>query len=126
MKKVKLEELAFARSGDKGDVSNIGLMAKTRNIYEFLAKVITPEKVKEYFGGMVKGNVEIYPVPNIDSLEIILRRALGGGATCTLRFDQTGKSMGPVLLGMELQVTDALLEEAREADRAIEKQYRVG
>ena len=126
MKKVKLEELAFARSGDKGDVSNIGLMAKTRNIYEFLAKVITPEKVKEYFGGMVKGNVEIYPVPNIDSLEIILRRALGGGATCTLRFDQTGKSMGPVLLGMELQVTDELLEEAREADRAIEKQYRVG
>jgi len=126
MKKVKLEELAFARSGDKGDVSNIGLMAKTRNIYEFLAKGITPEKVKEYFGGMVKGNVEIYPVPNIDSLEIILRRALGGGATCTLRFDQTGKSMGPVLLGMEMQVTDELLEEAREADRAIEKQYRVG
>ena len=126
MKKVKLEELAFARSGDKGDVSNIGLMAKTRNIYEFLAKVITPEKVKEYFGGMVKGNVEIYAMPNIDSLEIILRRALGGGATCTLRFDQTGKSMGPVLLGMELQVTDELLEEAREADRAIEKQYRVG
>ncbi len=126
MKKVKLEELAFARSGDKGDVSNIGLMAKTRNIYEFLAKAITPEKVKEYFGGMVKGNVEIYAMPNIDSLEIILRRALGGGATCTLRFDQTGKSMGPVLLGMELQVTDELLEEAREADRAIEKQYRVG
>src|SRR3990172_9957760 len=117
MKKVKLAQLAFARSGDKGDVSNIGLMAKSKNIYEFLLQTMTPEKVKEYFGGMVKGGVEIYPVPRLDSLEIILRRALGGGATCTLRFDQTGKSMGPVLLGMEMQVTDELLEEAREADR---------
>jgi hypothetical protein len=123
MKKVKLAELAFARSGDKGDVSNIGLMAKTKNIYDFLSKVITPERVKDYFGGMVKGGVEVYPMPNIDSLEIILRRALGGGATCTLRFDQTGKSMGPVLLGMELQVTDEMLAEARAADESIERQY---
>ena len=125
MKKVKLGDLAFARSGDKGDVSNIGLMAKSKNIYEFLLTAITPERVKEYFGGMVKGGVEIYPVPHLDSLEIILRRALGGGATCTLRFDQTGKSMGPVLLGMEIQVTEEMLEEARAVDKAIVKQYAV-
>jgi len=125
MKKVKLAELAFARSGDKGDVSNIGLMAKSKNIYDYLAKVITPEKVKEYFGGMVKGGVEIYPVPHLDSLEIILRRALGGGATCTLRFDQTGKSMGPVLLGMEIQASEELLEEAKAVDRDIVKKYAV-
>lgn len=126
MQKVKLAQLAFARSGDKGDVSNIGLMAKSKNIYEFLLKTITPEKVKDYFGGMVKGGVEIYPVPKLDSLEIILRRALGGGATCTLRFDQTGKSMGPVLLGMEIQVTEEMLAEAKAVDQAIEKQYTCG
>ena len=125
MKKVKLAELAFARSGDKGDVSNIGLMAKTKNIYEFLLKNLTPEKIKEYYGGMVKGDVEIYPVPHLDSLEIILRRALGGGATCTLRFDQTGKSMGPVLLCMEIQVSEELLEEAKAADENIKKQFGV-
>lgn len=126
MKKVKLAQLAFARSGDKGDVSNIGLMAKTKNIYEFLLQTLTPEKIKEYFGGMVKGGVEIYPVPKLDSLEIILRQALGGGATCTLRFDQTGKSMGPVLLGMEIQVTEEMLAEAIAADQAIERQYTCG
>lgn len=126
MKKVKLAQLAFARSGDKGDVSNIGLMAKTKNIYEFLLRTLTPEKIKEYFGGMVKGGVEIYPVPKLDSLEIILRQALGGGATCTLRFDQTGKSMGPVLLGMEIQVTEEMLAEAIAADQAIERQYTCG
>jgi hypothetical protein len=126
MKKVKLAQLAFARSGDKGDVSNIGLMAKNKNIYEFLLKTLTPEKIKEYFGGMVKGGVEIYPVPKLDSLEIILRQALGGGATCTLRFDQTGKSMGPVLLGMEILVTEEMLAEAIAADEAITRQYTCG
>ena len=126
MKKVKLGDLAFARSGDKGDVSNIGLMAKTKNIYEYLKKIITPEKVKEYFGSEVKGAVEIYPVEHLDSLEIILRQSLGGGATCTLRFDQTGKSRGPVLLGMEVQVTEEMLEEAKAADKAIEKKYAIG
>ena len=126
MKRVKLEKLAFARSGDKGDVSNIGIMAKTKNIYDFLSKAITPEKVKERFGGIIKGGVEIYPMPNIDSLEIILRQALGGGATCTLRFDQTGKSMGQALLRMELEVDEQLLEEAKEADKEIIKSYRIG
>ena len=125
MKKVKLGDLAFARSGDKGDVSNIGLMAKSKNIYEYLLKIMTPERIKDYFAGMVKGGVEIYPVPHLDSLEIILRRALGGGATCTLRFDQTGKSMGPVLLGMEVQAPEELVEEAKAVDKAIIKQYAV-
>ncbi|MFH1123600.1 MAG: hypothetical protein V1758_08050 [Pseudomonadota bacterium] len=125
MKKVKLHDLAFARSGDKGDVSNIGLMAKTKNIYEFLSKAVTPEKVKKHFKGMIKGDVEIYSMPNLDSLELILRRALGGGATCTLRFDQTGKSMGQALLRMELEVDEKLLGEAKKKDEEIVKAYRV-
>lgn len=126
MKKVQLKELAYARSGDKGDVSDIGIMAKTTNIYDFLAKAITPEKVKECFKGIIKGDVEIYPMPNIDSLEIVLRQALGGGATCTLRFDQTGKSMGQALLRMEVEVDEKLLKEAREAERNIIKKYTIG
>jgi len=123
MVKVQLKELAFARSGDKGDVSNIGLMAKSKKIYDFLVKTITPERVEEHFKGMVKGGVEIYPVPNLESLEIILRRALGGGATCTLRFDQTGKSMGQALLRMEVQVDETLLKEAEMTDKEIVRRY---
>lgn len=125
MKKVQLKELAYARSGDKGDVCNVGIMAKTKNVFDFLVEAITPEKVKAYYGGMVKGDVEIYPLPNLDSMNLVLRRSLGGGATCTLRFDQTGKSMGPVLLGMEVDADEALIEEAQEAERDIIKRYTV-
>ena len=124
MAKIQLKELAFARSGDKGDVSNIGIMAKTKGIYDFLLKTITPEVVKTHFKGMIKGGVEIYPMPNIESLEIILRRALGGGATCTLRFDQTGKSMGQILLRMEVEVDEKLIEEAKAKDRDIMKHIK--
>ncbi len=125
MKKIRLEALAFARSGDKGDVSNIGIMARSKNIYDFLSKALTPELVRDHFRGMIKGAVEIYLLPNIESIEIVLRQALGGGATCTLRFDQTGKSMGQALLRLELEVEEGLLEEARAVDREIRDRYAV-
>jgi len=123
MKKILLKELAFARSGDKGDVCDIGVMAKTKNIYEFLLHVLTPERIKEHFLGMVKGDAEIYPMPNINGMEIVLRQSLGGGATRTLRFDQTGKSMCTALLRMELEVDESLLQEAQEADDLIVRKY---
>jgi hypothetical protein len=126
MKKIRLEALAFARSGDKGDVSNIGIMARTKNIYDFLSKALTPELIRDHFRGMIKGDVEIYLLPNIESIEVVLRQALGGGATCTLRFDQTGKSMGQALLRLELEVEEELLEEARAVDREIRDRYAVG
>jgi hypothetical protein len=124
MGKIQLKELAFARSGDKGDVSDIGIMAKSRNIYNFLLNAITPERVKEQFKGMIKGDVEIYPMPNIDSIEIVLRQALGGGATCTLRFDQTGKSMGQALLRLEVDADESLIQEAADVDASIKKSYQ--
>ena len=124
MAKVLLKDLAFARSGDKGDVSDIGIMAKSSNIYDFLVKAITPEKIKTLFKGMIKGDVEIYPMPNIESLEIVLRNSLGGGATCTLRFDQTGKSMCSALQRMELDADEALIKEAEEVSASIEEKYR--
>ena len=123
MPQVMLKDLAFARSGDKGDVCNVGIMAMTRSIYEFLVKELTPERVKEHFKGMIKGDVEVYPMPNIDSIELVLRRSLGGGATCTLRFDQTGKSMCTAVLRMTVEADDRLVQEAREASKAILERY---
>lgn len=102
--KVQLKDLAYARSGDKGDISNIGLMAINKDAYEIIRKNVTPEKIKEFFKGMVKGPVEVYDLPNLNSLEIVMHGGLGGGATRTLRFDQTGKSMGMALLRMEIDV----------------------
>jgi len=123
MKKVLLKEIAFARSGDKGDVCNVGIRAKSKKIYEYLAKTLTPDKIKEHYKGMVKGNVEIYPMPNIECIEVVLRRSLGGGATCTLRFDQTGKSMCMAMLRMEVKVNEELLKDARKTDENILKKY---
>lgn len=123
MPQVMLKDLAFARSGDKGDVCNVGVMAMTPSIYEFLLKELTPERVKGHFKGMVKGDVEVYPMPNINSIQLVLRRSLGGGATCTLRFDQTGKSMCTVVLRMTLEADDHLVQEAMEASEGILERY---
>ncbi len=103
----QLRELAFARSGDKGDVCNVGLLAFNEQYYRIIAREVTPERIKAHFGDMVKGEVEIYPLPKIHALEIVLRNALGGGATRTLIFDQTGKSMSTALLRMEVPVPEA-------------------
>lgn len=111
MAKVLLRDIAYARSGDKGDISNIGLMAANDKYYEVIRKQVTPEKVKEHFQGMVQGEVKIYEMPNLNSLEIVLYNALGGGATRTLRFDQTGKSMCTILLRMEVEVDEGTAKE---------------
>jgi len=99
---VRLVDLAYARSGDKGDVSNIGVLAKDDAAYAVLERQLTPERVKAHFGGWVQGAVEVYPMPNINGFNVVCRRALGGGATRTLRYDQTGKAMATALLRMEL------------------------
>ena len=103
-KKVMLKELAYARSGDKGDTSDIGLMAHDAAKYAIIKKAVTPENVKAFFGDWVKGPVKIWPMDNINALEIVLYHALGGGATNTLRIDQTGKCMCQALLRMEIEV----------------------
>ena len=104
MQTIQLREIAYARSGDKGDVCNIGLLALSPENYELIRRYVTPERIKDHFGDMVKGAVEIYDMPNIHALEIVLRNALDGGATRTLRFDQTGKAMSTALLRMEIPV----------------------
>jgi hypothetical protein len=121
--KVRLEEISFARSGDKGDVCSVGLIAKTSKAYETLIREVTQEKIKDHFGDMVKGGVELYPMPNVECLHVVLRKALGGGATKTLRYDQTGKAMGQALLRMEVEVENDVLTEARQTMKNIFKTY---
>jgi phosphoribosylaminoimidazole-succinocarboxamide synthase len=105
-RQVPLRDLAWARSGDKGDISNIGVMAKTPAAYEILKRHLTPAVVKTHFAGIVKGDVVRYDLDNLHSLEFVMRNALGGGATRTLMMDQTGKAFGPNLLRLVLNVED--------------------
>lgn len=99
---VPLHRIAITRSGDKGDISNIGVIALSSDIYALLKERLTPERVKEYFKDVVLGDVVIYPMDNIEALQIVMQKALGGGATRTLRFDQTGKSMGVLVQSLEV------------------------
>jgi hypothetical protein len=100
----QLKDLAYARSGDKGDVSNIGVIAHSPEAYAILREYLTPDRIKAHFGAMVKGDVEVYEMPNIHVLQVVLRRALEGGATRNLRFDQTGKAMATALLRLPVPV----------------------
>lgn len=99
---MKLVDIAYARSGDKGDVSNIGIIAKDPADYDRIGQALTSERIREHFGDWVRGDVTVYPMPNIHSYNVVCQRALGGGATSTVRFDQTGKAMSTALLRMEL------------------------
>lgn len=109
----QLMDLAYARSGDKGDVSNIGVIAHSPEAYEILREYLTPERIKAHFGDMVKGGVEVYEMPNIHVLQVVMRRALEGGATRNLRFDQTGKAMSTALLRLPVPVEFEPLPDGR-------------
>jgi hypothetical protein len=104
--KVLLKELAYARSGDKGDISNVGILAFNKANFEILRKQVTPQRVKEHYKDLIKGEVEVYEMPNINALQVVMHNALGGGATKTLRWDETGKSMCLAMLFMEIEVPD--------------------
>ena len=104
--KVRLLELAHARSGDKGDTVNIGIIAREERYYPLLVSEVTAERVKAHFGEMVKGEVERYELPNLGALNFLLHEALGGGGTVSLRIDAQGKTFSAALLRMEIDVPD--------------------
>ena len=104
--KIPLSRIAHARSGDKGDTSNIGIIAFDPRNYPVLAREVTPERVKHFFGEMVKGKVERYELPNVGALNFLLHQALGGGGTLSLRIDAQGKTLGAALLRMEIEVSE--------------------
>jgi hypothetical protein len=100
--RIPLSRIAHARSGDKGDTANIGLIAFDERHYALLAREVTPERVKAHFGTLVKGNVERFELPNLGALNLLLHEALGGGGTLSLRVDAQGKTFGAALLRMEI------------------------
>ena len=97
-----LKDIAYVRSGDKGDTVTIGVIAKTPEHYDTLRRSVTPAAVKALFGDWVKGDVQVFEVANLHSLSVFMRGALGGGATRTLRLDQTGKSLGNAILRLPI------------------------
>jgi hypothetical protein len=104
--KIRLLDIAHSRSGDKGDKSNIGLIARRPEFYPTLVKYVTPERVKEHFAGVCFGKVERFELPNLNALNFLLYDALDGGGTLSLRADPQGKTMGTALLRMEIDVED--------------------
>lgn len=101
--KIQLREIAHARSGDKGDNANIGLVALKPEYYPVLVREVTAERVKQHFAGLCAGEVERYELPNLQALNFVLHAALDGGGTLSLRTDSQGKTYGAALLRMEIE-----------------------
>jgi hypothetical protein len=104
MPKVQLREIAHARSGDKGNTANIGLIALDPKHYPILVEQVTAERVKEHFGEICEGRVERFEIPNLNALNFLLHRSLDGGGTISLRLDAQGKTYSAALLRMEIDV----------------------
>jgi hypothetical protein len=102
--KIALKEIAHARSGDKGDAVNIGLIAREPHYYPILVEQVTAERVKRHFSELCRGPVERYELPNLHALNFVLRQALDGGGTVSLRVDAQGKTYSAALLRMEVDV----------------------
>ena len=108
--RVRLAEIAFARSGDKGDTANIGLIAFRQSLYPVLVQEVTAERVKQHFNGICRGEVERFELPNLRALNFLLHNSLGGGGTVSLMLDAQGKTFATALLRMEIDVPRDLLE----------------
>jgi len=106
MARVQLVHLAHARSGDKGDIANVGLIAYDPAHYELLRDQVTAERVRTHFGERVKGRVERFELPNLHALNFMLHGALDGGGTVSLMNDAQAKVVSSALLRMEIEVPD--------------------
>lgn len=115
MAKVPLARVAHARSGDKGDGSNVGLIADSPALYEVIRREVTVERVKEHFRQVCLGAVERFEVPNLRAVNFLLHDSLGGGGTESLKTDAQGKTHGQGILSLEIEVPDELLVEGAAA-----------
>lgn len=104
--KVQLLRLAHARSGDKGDTANVGLIALRDEYYPLLTREVTADKVKQHFGDIVKGGVERFELPNLKALNFLLHESLGGGGTLSLMTDAQGKTFSTALLRMAIDLSE--------------------
>jgi hypothetical protein len=105
--RVRLLDIAHARSGDKGDTANVGVIALEPRWYDVLEKYVTKEKVTDHFRGMIDGGVDRYELPNLNALNFLLHGALDGGGTLSLKTDAQGKVYSTALLRMSIDVPDA-------------------
>jgi hypothetical protein len=106
--KIQLAQIAHARSGDKGDTGNVGVIALRQSYYPLLVKYLTVERVKRHFSGICLGDVERYELPNLGALNFLLHHSLGGGGTRSLKNDAQGKTLSSVILRMELEITERI------------------
>lgn len=107
--RVKLGRIANARSGDKGDASNVGLVARSPELFDVIRREVTAERVGEHFRRICDGRVERFEIPNLSALNFLLGDSLGGGGTASLLTDAQGKTHGQGLLEMEIEVPDELV-----------------
>jgi hypothetical protein len=103
MSRLRLVDIAHARSGDKGDRCDIGLFARDAATYALLKREVTGARIAAHFAGVATGPVELYPLDNLLALKIVLNAALAGGAARSLRSDNLGKCMAAALLRMEIE-----------------------
>lgn len=104
--KIRLDQICHARSGDKGDTGNVGLIARKKEYYDVIERYVTTERVKKHFSGIVLGSVERYELPNLWALNFLLHQALGGGGTKSLKNDAQGKTLSAALLRMEIEIEE--------------------
>jgi len=106
MAEIYLNDIAHGRSGDKGDTSNVCVFARKPEYYAIIAREVTPEAVRRHFGDMVQGEITRYELPSLGGFNFVMKHALGGGATMSLRLDSLGKSMGSAFMRMKIHVED--------------------
>lgn len=105
---ITLSQIATARSGDKGNHANVGVVAFTQAGYEYLQKELTAERMAEFFSGLGHAGVDRFELPKVGALNFLLYDALGGGASQSLRIDTQGKLLGTAVLELELPEPDNL------------------
>src|ERR1041385_7089686 len=105
--------LSHARSGDKGDTANVGLIALRDDAYPILVREVTADRVKQHFSGICHGAIERFELPNLGALNFLLHESLGGGGTLSLMTDAQGKTFSTALLRMNIEVSD---DEARKLE----------
>ncbi len=106
MKTMSLREIAHARSGDKGDTSNVGVIAYDEADYPLLLEQVTAERVRALYGDLVRGEITRYELPNIGALNFVLKGALQGGVTTSLALDPHGKTRSSLILDLSIEIPD--------------------
>ncbi|MEP7235398.1 MAG: hypothetical protein ABI778_08895 [Ignavibacteriota bacterium] len=119
--KVQLLKICHARSGDKGDAANVGLIAREEKFYPLIKSKVTSGAVKKHFKGICQGKVERFELPNLWALNFLLHNTLGGGGTVSLKQDAQGKTLASALLRMEIDIPPALLKKQTPKKRVLKK-----